>query len=115
MKEKIITIIDHIGRTVMGGVVSDTDTTITLNNPVIVHVQPNQQTGQLQVQAFPYIFMEFLTAKSRDTNHWTFNKTNIVTSEVELDSKIIEQYHNINTPTAPPQNSDPEVVKLFAD
>ena len=43
------------------------------------------------------------------------SKLNIVTSEVELDSKIIEQYHNINTPTAPPQNSDPEVVKLFAD
>jgi hypothetical protein len=113
---KIKTIIDHIGRTVVGGEVSQDEKTITLNNPVIIHVQPNAQTGQLQVQSFPYIFMEFLTTASREKNHWTFNKSSVVLSEVELDEKIITQYNNINNPPAvAPAQSEPEVIKLFED
>jgi hypothetical protein len=111
---KIKTIIDHIGRTVIGEVVEQNTDTLVLNNPVIIHVQPNPQNGQLQVQSFPYIFMEFLTADSRKKNHWTFNKKSIVLSEVELDDKIIMQYNNINSPA--PQSApqgDPEVIKLF--
>ena len=113
---KIKTIVDHIGRTVIGGLVSETPETITLDNPVIIHVQPNPQTGQLQVQSIPYIFMEFLTEASRSANHWTFNSRSIVETEIELDSKIIAQYHGINTP-APQQapQGDAEVIKLFED
>ena len=111
--KKIKTIIDHIGRTVIGTVVDQDEKTITLDNPVIIHVQPNAQTGQLQVQSFPYVFMEFLTPESRNKNHWTFNKLNIVLSDVELDDKIVAQYNNINTPAAPA--SEPEVIKLFED
>lgn len=112
---QIKTIVDHIGRTVIGEEVSQDDKTITLNNPVIIHVQPNPQNGQLQVQSFPYIFMEFLTTESRDKNHWTFNKSHIVLSEVELDSKIIAQYNNINTPQPQAPQGSPEVIKLFED
>lgn len=113
---KITTIIDHIGRTVIGVEVASTETTLTLNNPVIIHVQPNPQTGQLQVQSIPYIFMEFLAAESRDVNHWMFNKESIVQSSVKLDSKIIAQYHGVNSP-APQQapQGDAEVIKLFED
>jgi hypothetical protein len=111
----IKTIVDHIGRTVIGEVVQQDDKTITLNNPVIVHVQPNPQNGQLQVQSFPYIFMEFLTPESRDKNHWIFNKSHIVLSEVQLDNKIIMQYNNINTPQVQAQQGEPEVIKLFTD
>lgn len=110
---KIVTIVDHIGRTVIGSVKDQTDTSITIDNPVIIHVQPNPQTGQLQVQSFPYMFMEFLSPSSRDKNHWTFNKANIVLSEVELDDRIISQYNNINNPQAPDDSAEPEVVKLF--
>ena len=56
----MITIIDQIGRVVIGNKVSETDTQLTINNPVIVYVNPNQETGQIQVQSFPYIFVEFL-------------------------------------------------------
>lgn len=111
---KITTIIDHIGRTVIGVEVSQTETTLTLDNPVIIHVQPNPQTGQLQVQSIPYIFMEFLTPASREANHWTFNKSAIIQSAVELDEKIILQYKGINTPSpqqAPAGNA--EVIRLF--
>jgi len=116
-KDKTIkTIIDHIGRTVVGVVVKEDTKTITLNNPVIIHVQPDQQSGQLQVQSFPYIFMEFL--KDKDKNNWTFTKTSICTSDVELDERIITQYDNINNPKPPIQSEpgeEPEVIKLFDD
>ena len=61
--KQIKTIVDHIGRTVLGVLKEDTKDSVTLFNPVIIHVQPDQQTGQLQVQSFPYIFMEFLKDK----------------------------------------------------
>jgi len=111
----IITINDHIGRTVVGKSVEETDTTITLNNPVIIHTQPNPENGQLQVQSFPYIFMEFLTDKEK--NNWTFTKSSIVQSDVDLDDRIIQQYNNINNPqppvTQPDTSAEPEVIKLF--
>ena len=113
----ISTIIDHIGRTVVGRTVKDTKDSITLYNPVIIHVQPDQQSGQLQVQSFPYIFMEFL--KHKDKNNWTFAKSAISTSDVELDERIIQQYENINNPVPPVQQgsnqNEPEVIKLFDD
>ena len=112
---QIKTIVDHIGRTVIGVEVSQDEKTITLNNPVIVHVQPNPQNGQLQVQSFPYIFMEFLSQESRDKNHWTFNKSHIVMSGVSLDDRIIAQYNNINTPQQKAPQGEPEVIKLFED
>ena len=113
----IKTIIDHIGRTVVGSVTKEDTKTITLFNPVIIHVQPDPQSGQLQVQSFPYIFMEFL--KNKDQNNWTFTKSAISTSNVELDDRIITQYQNINNPQPPIQQTpaaaaaEPEVIKLF--
>ena len=107
----IITIIDQIGRTVIGGKKEETDSTLTLTNPVIIHVQPDPQSGQLQVQSFPYIFMEFIKGDEKE-NNWVFYKSSIAVSDVELDDKIILQYNNINKPAAAAQE-EPEVVKLF--
>ena len=115
-KKPIKTIIDHIGRTVVGTVTKEDTKTITLFNPVIIHVQPDPNSGQLQVQSFPYIFMEFL--KDKDKNNWTFYKTAICTSDVDLDDRIITQYENINNPQPPIQEApaeEPEVIKLFDD
>ena len=117
--KKIKTIVDHIGRTVVGKVTAETKSSLTLFNPVIIHVQPDQQTGQLQVQSFPYIFMEFL--KDKDKNNWTFDKSSISVSDVDLDERIITQYENINNPKPPIQEpqqgtgEEPEVIKLFDD
>tara|TARA_R110002051_G_scaffold214852_1_gene279582 strand:+ start:383 stop:814 length:432 start_codon:yes stop_codon:yes gene_type:complete len=117
--KEIKTIVDHIGRTVVGKLTGETKSTITLFNPVIIHVQPDQQTGQLQVQSFPYIFMEFL--KDKDKNNWTFDKSSISVSDVQLDERIITQYDNINNPNPPIQQpqqgtgEEPEVIKLFDD
>ena len=116
--KKFKTIVDHIGRTVIGTVKKEDTKTITLFNPVIIHVQPDPQSGQLQVQSFPYIFMEFLKDKSK--NSWTFTKTAICTSDVQLDDRIITQDENINNPqppiqTSPQSSQEPEVIKLFDD
>ena len=113
----IKTIIDHIGRTVVGVLKKEDTKSITLFNPVIIHVQPDPQSGQLQVQSFPYIFMEFLNDKEK--NNWTFNKAAISTSDVTLDDRIIQQYQNINNPKPPiqeqSQQEEPQVISLFDD
>ena len=113
----IKTIVDHIGRTVVGVLKTEDKQTLTLENPVIIHVQPDQNTGQLQVQSFPYIFMEFL--KDKEKNDWVFNKSAISVSNIELDDRIITQYENINNPNPPIQQQasqeEPEVIQLFDD
>jgi len=108
----IITIVDHVGRTVIGVVQKNTAKNITIQNPVIIHVQPDPQSGQLQVQSFPYLFMEFIKG-DKNKNNWTFDKSTIAISDVELEDRIIDQYKNINSPKPPAQQEEPEVVKLF--
>ena len=117
MSEQIKTIVDHIGRTVVGKVQKEDTKTITLNNPVIIHVQPNSQTGQLQVQSFPYLFMEFIKGDDKAQNNWTFYKSAVAVSDVDLDDKILEQYENINKPPSAivTPDQEPEVIKLFDD
>tara|TARA_R100001163_G_C4938338_1_gene111292 strand:- start:82 stop:435 length:354 start_codon:yes stop_codon:yes gene_type:complete len=117
MSEQIKTIVDHIGRTVVGKVQKEDTKTITLNNPVIIHVQPNSQTGQLQVQSFPYLFMEFIKGDDKSQNNWTFYKSAVAVSDVDLDDKILEQYENINKPPSAivTPDQEPEVIKLFDD
>ena len=109
----ITTIVDQVGRTVIGVETKSTKDTITLNNPVIIHVQPNTENGQLQVQSFPYLFMEFIKG-DKTKNNWTFNKGAIAVSDVELDDKILEQYKNINSPpVAETSAEEPNIIKLF--
>lgn len=112
MSEKIKVIIDHIGRTVVGKLASETETTLTLRNPVILHVQPNQ--SQLQVQSFPYIFMELLSPEFKTFNDWTFQRGSIVDSDIQLAEGIIKQYEAFNSPQ-PVQADTAPVIKLFDD
>ena len=112
MKERHITIIDHVGRNIIGRFVSEDDNTLTINNPVILHVQP-EQSGQLQVQSFPVFFFEFIDKENRDMNDWTYTKSNIVTSNVVLDERILSQYEKINTPQEEqPQANKPNIVSI---
>lgn len=114
MKEKHVVIIDQIGRNIIGKVVAETDDRITLNNPVILFAQP-EQSGQIQVQSFPIFFFEFINKEFRGQNNWSFNKNNIVLSDVVLDDRILLQYEKINTPpvevpSAP--TSSPKVISI---
>lgn len=108
---KVKLIIDHIGRFIIGSVISESETTLRLSKPIILHVQPNQ-TGQLQVQTLPLLFNEFLGDK--ESNVWSYTKESIVISEAVLDDRLLQQYESMANP-APITQSEPEVVKLFED
>ena len=112
MSQKYIAIIDHVGRTIVGRSVTETESTITIGNPVILHCQL-EQNGQLNLQTFPLFFFEFIDKDSKEQNDWTFSKQSVVTSNVVLDERIITMVDKINTP-APPQEpvSSPKVISI---
>ena len=124
MSDKNLTVfVDNIGRTVMGELDKDTKTELVVNNPAIIHVVPNQQTGQISVQLLPFFFKEF-TKPSDDPAKWTFNKANLTKSTgIVLDDKIVSQYDGLYSPIVTPDSSpvvapnagDSKVVKLFDD
>lgn len=123
MNEKqIITFIDHIGRTLVGEKVEDTDngSSFIVKNPAIIHVQPTPQ-GQLNVQTIPLYFREFVGEKNKkDGTKWKFHYNSVVLGlDVENDPRLIEQYDRLfsDLPAAAPQsqNKDERVVKLFED
>lgn len=105
----MITFIDHIGRTLIGKLVEETDTQYIVENPVILNVSINQQTKQLNVNSFPLFFGEFLS-KSDPKNSWNFNKSQIVVGNVTLEPTLVQQY---NSMTSPQPAQEPEIIKLF--
>ena len=105
----MITFIDHIGRTLIGKLVEDTDTHIIVDNPVILNVNINQQTKQLNVNSYPLFFGEFIS-KSSPKNVWKFNKSQVVIGDIELEQNIVQQYTAMTSPVIP---QEPEVIKLF--
>ena len=112
MDKKYVTIIDTTGRNILGVLSSETTTELTIANPVMVLVQP--QNGQFQVQLIPLFLAEFIK-NDPDTNrnfNFTFNKANIAVGiGFSVDDKIIEA---TNT-TAKPAAVEPEIIKLFED
>jgi len=115
MKETVVVFSDHIGRIVAGRLVDETPETLKVNNPVVIHVEPQPNTGQLQVHTFPYVFMEFVTPETRDKGTWTFNKPQIVMSDVELDDRLMQSVLNINSAAEQAPQGDAKVVNLFED
>lgn len=123
----VSTFVDHIGRVILGEIVSDTKDTLKVKNPAIVHIGQQPQTGQLQVQTIPFFFKEFIDQKSqKDGSVWSFNKENVVVGEVDLDERLVEQYERIfsNNPLPVPAantgakssgTTKAEVIKLFDD
>tara|TARA_R110000751_G_scaffold291334_2_gene398245 strand:- start:550 stop:924 length:375 start_codon:yes stop_codon:yes gene_type:complete len=113
--------IDSVGRTVLGSVVKDSKTVLEVKNPSVLHVQPNPENGQIQVQLIPIFFKEFAGANNVDTV-WEYLKSGItMAKELKLDDRLIDQYTNmysvIKSPESniitPGQATDVPVVKLF--
>lgn len=112
----ITVFINHVGQTVLGEQVSENATSISIKNPAVLHVSPNQ-SGQLQVQLIPLFFKEFIEEATRnDGATFTFSKSSVVTSTAKLDPKIAEQYSRIFAPVKPVnegKGKDAPVIKLF--
>ncbi len=119
-ENKIVVFFDQVGRTILGErVESETnDSVLTIKNPAVVHIMPNQQTGQLQLQILPLFFKEFLADKDSGTI-WKYNRKNVteavdVTFDFKLEAQYKQIFSNIILPSAPQQpQGAPEVVKLF--
>ena len=112
-------LVDHVGRTIIGELVEDTEAAYKLKNPCTIFVQPNEQ-GQLQVQTITLFFKEFLTIDGREKGTtFTFRKDSITDSDAAqfLDSKLKTQYDgivaNFAAPDEAPAGDSGEVVKLF--
>lgn len=124
-KTNVTSFVDHIGRVIIGEVVSDAKDTLKVKNPAIIHIGQNPQTGQLQVQTIPYFFREFVDpSKHKEGTTWYFGKDKIVTGDVSLDERLVEQYEKLFTgvpaqavPQPRSSGSTPkaEVIKLFDD
>tara|TARA_Y100000310_G_C20702883_1_gene831619 strand:+ start:12390 stop:12767 length:378 start_codon:yes stop_codon:yes gene_type:complete len=125
MSDKNLTVfVDNIGRTVIGEVEKETKSELVVVNPAIIHVVPNQQTGQISVQLLPFFFKEFTRATELNAT-WTFNKAHLTVSKgINLDDKIISQYKGLYSPIVSPESApvlagvggdESKVVKLFDD
>ena len=115
---KLTVFLDAIGRTVIGKVVGNNDESnpvLSIENPAVVHIQPNPATNQLQLQIIPLFFKEFLADRSEPTI-WNYRKSNITTSnDITFAVQFTAQYEQIFAAMqAPPQESG-RVVKLFDD
>jgi hypothetical protein len=118
-QNKIVVFFDTVGRTILGEKLEDktTDKVLSIKNPAVVHIMPNQQTGQLQLQILPLFFKEFLADKDTGTV-WNYNRENITEAvDVTFDFKLEAQYRQIfaSGPAPAPQQpqGSPEVIKLF--
>ena len=114
---------DSVGRTILGERVDSqtTDTILTIKNPAVVHIMPNQQTGQLTLQILPLFFREFLADKTEATT-WKYNRALITEcNDITFDFKLQAQYQQIFNPSPiiTPSNggvaaaSKADVVRLF--
>ena len=122
------TFIDNAGRTLFGELAAETDSSLTVKNPVMITVQ-QQQNGQMAVQLFPLFFAEFVKeveGQDQRTTEFTYSKSSIaIGGNFDIDPRIVEQYSKVTNPVlvpadqqgVPPQGaaeeSDPEVIKLF--
>ena len=105
--------LDNIGRTIIGNLAKEDSETLSIENPALVHVQPNVQSGQLQLQILPLFFKEFQADRNKPTV-WNFKKANITTcDEIPFASPFSTQYDQLFQ--APVAQKQPEVVKLFDD
>jgi hypothetical protein len=107
--------LDTIGRTIIGKVVAETDEAVSIENPAVVHVQPNPQTNQLQLQILPLFFREFQADRNEPTV-WNYRKSNITLSDdVTFAVQFISQYEQMfrQVEATPQTQPEPQLVKLF--
>lgn len=110
---KLIVFLDSIGRTIIGKFSSEDETILSVENPALVHIQPNPHNSQLQLQILPLFFREFQEDKAAPTI-WNYKKANITTSnEILFPSQFVFQYEQLFASLTPPAQREPEVVKLF--
>jgi hypothetical protein len=84
-----ILFLDNIQRTILGGLITENEHTIEVQNPVVVMVNPNQN-GQLTVQLLPVVFRELITENEVS---FVYNRVQITISSIKnISDKLGAQY-----------------------
>jgi len=107
--------LDNIGRTILGKQTNQTEEILSIENPALVHIQANNQSGQLQLQILPLFFKEFQSDRNASTV-WNFKKNSItLADEIPFAPQFIAQYEQLFqvTPIQSQPQGEPKVVKLF--
>ena len=114
-KTNLVVFFDTVGRTVIGEKIQDesNDKILAIKNPAVVHISPNQQTGQLTLQILPVFFKEFLADKTASTV-WNY-KTDLITEckDITFDFKLQAQYEQLFSVKSENKTEQDDVVKLF--
>lgn len=133
----LVVFLDTIGRTIIAERIKETDVELTVENPAVINISPQQVPGpngqvvqRMALQLFPLFFREFLAAKEEPVR-FKYKKDNITMPEgdIALDFKVGIQYNQLfvnvgelsQNPTAesgpqgvvPQEPQGQEVVKLF--
>jgi hypothetical protein len=90
----LTTILDTVGRTILGETVLEktTDKVLALKNPVVLNVVPQDQSGRMSVQLLPIFFREFLPDKTGDVV-FLYKKDNITEADIDaIDFRLQAQY-----------------------
>jgi hypothetical protein len=115
---KLITFIDSIGRNIIGEELSSSDGKLSVKNPAMINVA-QAQNGQLQVQLIPLFFAEFIEESTRSQGSvWSFNTGSIALGDVQVDSRLKEQYTRVFSaaavsPQTENEKDEESVIKLF--
>jgi hypothetical protein len=111
--KQLTVFLDNIGRTIIGKIAKEDETTLSVENPALVHVQANPQTNQLQLQILPLFFREFQADKSQPTV-WNYKKSNITSSEeIPFAIQFVAQYEQMFKVAESAAPKQTEVIKLF--
>ena len=106
-QEKMVTFFDSIGRTIIGERDDETttDKVLAVKNPVIIHIIPNEQNGQMALQLLPAFFKEFLADRNEDTV-WNYNRCQITEAgSIVFDLRLYSQYEQMFSRLIVPNNS----------
>ena len=111
MKPKMIVFLDTIGRTIIGEVITQDESFVTVKNPAVVACEADRTNGRISLQLFPVFFKEFQADRSAPTL-WKYSVKNMsaVADGFELDFRFEGQYQALFAPVA-----EQPVIKLFND
>jgi hypothetical protein len=123
---KLNVILDGVGRTILGEVVTSTsEDKVSLKNPVILHIVPADNNGKMSVQLLPLFFREFLADKTGDVV-FSYDAARVVSTDIDaLDFRLQGQYAQMfnknnsfitgetSAPVNPNTGEAPKVVNLF--
>jgi hypothetical protein len=91
----LTTVLDTVGRTILGETVPEktTDKILALKNPVVLNVE--DQSGRMSVQLLPIFFREFLPDKTGDVV-FLYKRDNITEADIDaIDFRLQAQYNQM--------------------